>query len=152
MNTSFELSLDCKRPSICVSGCLCQNTKTLGCCWHEDKRINKNIIYIDGYGDIDTTELSLTSFDLAIPPDIHYCPSCKVTKETLSEIIHKITQMLPSPEEYQRRLTLEQKERDRIFVEKMRERLKIENARRAKKEAQKPQDKYSIWLSRQKTN
>jgi hypothetical protein len=151
MNTSFDLSLDCKRPSICISGSLCQNTNTSGCCWHEDKRINKNKIYIDGYGDIDPTELSLTSFDLVIPQDIHYCPSCKVTKVTFSEIIHKITQTLPSPEEYQRRLTLEQKERDRIFVEKMRERLKIENARRAKKKAQKPQDKYSIWLSRQKT-
>lgn len=137
MSTSLDLSLHCRRPGICVSGSLCQNTKTPGCCWHEDKRTNKNIIYIDGYGDIDPTAFGLTSFDLTIPPDIHYCPSCKVTKETLAEIIERIRKMLPSPEEYQRILTMKQKEIDR----KMKERQKIEDARRAKKEAQKPKDK-----------
>lgn len=141
MSTSLDLSLPCKRPGICVSGCLCQNTKTPGCCWHEDKRTNKNIIYIDGYGDIDPSAFSMTSFDFTIPHDIHYCPSCKVTKETLAEIIERIRKMLPSPEEYQRILTMKQKEIDR----KMKERLKIEEARRAKKEAQKPQDKYGYY-------
>lgn len=130
MNESYDLSLPCKRPGICVSGSLCQNTKTPGCCWHEDKRKNKNIIYIDGYGDIDPTALSLTTFGLTVPPDIHYCPSCKVTKETVGEIIDKIRKVLPDPEEYQRRLTLEQKKKDRIVAEKIRERLKVENARK----------------------
>jgi len=133
---SNDLSLPCKSPGICVSGKLCQNTKTPGCCWHEDKRTNKNIIYIDGYGDID-----LTAFSLTIPPDIQYCPSCKVTKETLGEIIERIRKMLPSPEEYQRMLTMKQKEIER----KMKERQKIEDARRAKKEAQKPHCKNRYY-------
>lgn len=142
MNESCDLSLPCKRPGICVSGILCQNTKTPGCCWHEDRRTNKNIIYIDGYGDIDPSIFSLTSFDLTIPPDIHYCPSCKVTKETLAEIIERIRKMLPSPEEYQRILTMKQKEIER----KMKERQKIEAARliknkkKAQEEAQKKRD------------
>ena len=146
MNESFHLSLPCKRPDICVSGSLCQNTKTTGCCWHEDRRTNKNLIYIDGYGDIDPTTLSLNSFDLIVPPDIHYCPSCKVTKETLAEIIERIKEILPTPEEYQKKLTMEQKERDRIIAEKLRERQKIEAARliknkkKAQEEAQKKRD------------
>jgi hypothetical protein len=130
MNESYDLSLRCKRPGTCVSGKLCENTKTHGCCWHEDKRKNKNIIYIDGYGDIDPTAFSLTSFGLTVPQDIHYCPSCKVTKETVGEIIERIRKVLPDPEEYQRKLTLEQKQKERIVAEKIRERLKVENARK----------------------
>ena len=142
MNESYDLSLHCKRPGICVSGKLCENTKTNGCCWHEDKRSNKNIIYIDGFGDIDPTAFSLTTFGLTVPQDIHYCPSCKVTKETVGEIIERITKVLPSPEEYQRRLTLEQKEKERIFAEKMKERLRILTARKAHEDKKKNQEKY----------
>jgi hypothetical protein len=145
MNESYDLSLRCKRPGICVSGKLCENTKTHGCCWHEDKRSNKNVIYIDGYGDIDPTALSLISFVITIPQDIHYCPSCRVTKETSGEIIDRITKLLPSPEEYQRRLTLEQKEKEWILAEKMRERLKIIAAKKAHEEKKKNQDRYP-WM------
>ena len=145
MNESYDLCLRCKRPDICVSGKLCENTKTHGCCWHEDKRKNKNVIYIDGYGDIDPTTFSLITFGLTVPQDIHYCPSCKVTKETVGEIIDRITKVLPSPEEYQRRLTLEQKEKDRIATEKIRERLKIIAAKKAHEDQKQNQRKYP-WM------
>ena len=148
MNESYDLSLRCKRPGICVSGILCENTKTHGCCWHEDKRKNKNVIYVDGYGDIDPTAFSLASFGLTVPQDIHYCPSCKVTKETLGEIIERITKVLPSPEEYQRMLTLEQKrkkEKERIASEKIRAREKIIAAKKAHEDKKKNQDRYP-WL------
>jgi len=142
MNESYDLGLPCKRPDICVSGSLCQNTKTHGCCWHEDRRVNKNIIYIDCYGDID-----LTSFNLEVPADIHYCPSCRVTKETLAELIDRIKEMLPTPEEYQKKLTIEQKKKDQILAEKLRERQQIEAARIVKNK-KKAEDEYRKLIKR----
>jgi hypothetical protein len=68
-------SICCNRPDICTSGSLFKNTKTTYCCWHEDIRINKNKIFINTYGEID-----LTKYNLSIPQDLYYCPSCKVTK------------------------------------------------------------------------
>jgi len=113
------MEYSCQRPSKCVSGILCENIKTDYCCWHEDKRINKNIFYLDKYGEIDPTLYGLT-----IPVDIYYCPSCRTTKETLAEIIERLHKVLPDPESYQRIQTIakntrEREERDRL-IEKLR--------------------------------
>lgn len=64
----------CKGNGIsCKTKSLCENSTNL-CCWHADVRENKNVFYIDGYG-----ELDLTRYGLAVPQDIHYCPSCKIS-------------------------------------------------------------------------
>lgn len=82
----------CRRPAACVSSCLCDNMKTTYCCWHEDVRTDdeKNTIYLDRYGKID-----LTMFDMTVPQDIHYCPSCRLTTESAADIINKIMETLP---------------------------------------------------------
>jgi hypothetical protein len=74
--------IPCKRPEICFSGKLCSNTKTDHCCWHEDQRKNKNIHYVDMYGMV-----NFSRYGVILPPDIHYCPTCKITTHTISDFI-----------------------------------------------------------------
>lgn len=106
----------CCRPDICISGILCENSKTTFCCWHKDIRTNKNIIYIDTYG-----EVNLTKFKLSIPPDLYYCPSCKITKEKPSDIIDNVITLLPPPNEYNRIKQLESNRKKEEIIRKQRE-------------------------------
>ena len=86
------MTLECMRPDPCMSKYSCHNIKTKYCCWHEDIRTHteKNTIYLDRYGEID-----LTAFDMLVPQDIHYCPSCRITTESAADIINKIMETLP---------------------------------------------------------
>jgi hypothetical protein len=120
-------TLCCKRPNICISNSLCQNTKTPSCCWHEDKRDNKNIIYIDNYGKIDVTE-----FGLSIPQDLYYCPGCKITKEKSSKIINNLLLTLPPLDEFNRKHRDELNEQKKELIK--REIQKQENIRKASNE------------------
>jgi hypothetical protein len=70
------------RPEICFSGKLCSNTRTKHCCWHEDRRNNKNIHYVDMYGMV-----NFSSYGVKLPPDIHYCPTCKITTHNICDFI-----------------------------------------------------------------
>ena len=109
----------CQRPSKCISGNLCENTKTDFCCWHEDRRKNKSIFYLDKYGEIDPTPYGIT-----VPADIHYCPSCRTTKETLAEIVERLYQILPDPEIYHRNQTISKIVREREARDKLIEKLR----------------------------
>ena len=109
----------CQRPSKCISGNLCEKTKTDYCCWDEDKRKNKNLFYLDNYGEIDPTPYGIT-----VPADIHYCPSCRTTKETLAEIIERLLLILPDPEMYHRNQTISKIMREREARDKLIEKLR----------------------------
>jgi len=116
-----DLCLPCRKPDICLSKRLCDNIKTTSCCWHEDIRDNKNIIYLDKYGSID-----LSIYNLSIPPDIYYCPSCKITEESSFDIINNILRILPKKF---RELEIDEKEREIRNIEELIiiENLKIRN-------------------------
>jgi hypothetical protein len=95
------------RPDPCMGECPCQNTKTEKCCWHSDIRTvkEKNTIYFDMYGDVD-----LTTFDMTIPEDIYYCPSCKVTKESTVSFINNIMKTLAPKIQERQQIELKEKE------------------------------------------
>ncbi len=69
----------------------CSMKKNPKCCWCTDKRTNKEkkLLYLDGYGKVDLTYLGVE-----IPIDIHYCPSCKLTKMTVNELVYMFTESL----------------------------------------------------------
>lgn len=82
----------CKFPEACISGKICDNiNKKIHCCWHQDLRKNKNMIYIDGYGEINVSKLNIV-----LPDDLFYCPSCKMSPENpvvlMEEIKNKISE------------------------------------------------------------
>jgi len=93
MTTIFDSSTPCSRPEICFSGKLCSNKMTKECCWHEDIRHNKNIHYVDGYGNV-----NFSKFGVKLPRDIHYCPTCKITQNSIFDFI----KYLPSQEKYKK--------------------------------------------------
>lgn len=80
----------------------CEFKHTMYCCWHEDKRMNKNMFYLDLYGWIDPTYYGVT-----IPIDLYYCPSCKVTNKHAGDIIDNLKNVMEPPDKYQERITLE---------------------------------------------
>ncbi len=88
----------CKFPNICVSGKICSNVnKKIKCCWHMDDRIDKNIIYVDGYGYIDPTY-----YLVKIPCDLYYCPTCKISEVSATEQIEELKKILPPIEEWKK--------------------------------------------------
>jgi hypothetical protein len=56
-----------------------------------DKRNKKEkkLLYLDGYGKVDLSYLGVE-----IPVDIHYCPSCKMSKITIDELLDKFSESL----------------------------------------------------------
>jgi hypothetical protein len=82
---------------------VCQLTKTSSCCWHEDKRKNKAVLYIDGYGDVD---VDTSSYLVDIPVDIYYCPSCKKSETTIGSILEILKERMEPPEEYAKKITM----------------------------------------------
>ncbi len=90
-----------KRKSKAKSVCFCAGSKinrcdiiTLGtlnkCCWCSDTRTAKEIkdptVYIDSLGDVKPLK-----FGIKYPRDIGYCPKCKKTKISSSELYNKIS-------------------------------------------------------------
>ncbi len=69
----------------------CFMKKNPKCCWCMDKRTKKEkkLLYLDGFGKVDLSYLGVD-----IPIDIHYCPSCKVTKTSIEELVSKFTESL----------------------------------------------------------
>ncbi len=102
----------------CCKDNLCILPHTTKCCWHEDIRRNKNIMYIDGYGDVDVSYYGIT-----VPMDLYYCPSCKKTDDTISGILDKLNKLMENPEDYHKRRTLEQNMKQRLYRDRLRAKL-----------------------------
>lgn len=82
----------------------CQLPHTSKCYWHEDRRKNKNIMYIDGYGDVD-----VSYYGFIHPVDLYYCPGCKKTAENVGTIIKQLETIMEDPDKYSARITAQKK-------------------------------------------
>ena len=98
----------------CEGSHTCQMEKTQYCCWHEDKRTNKNMFYLDLYGWIDPSYYGIT-----IPVDLYYCPSCKVTDKHAGDIIDAMKKVMEPPDKYKERITLEKEKGIKIYKKKV---------------------------------
>lgn len=126
----------------CCTNSLCILPHTKKCCWHEDTRENKGIMYVDGYGDVDVKYYGIT-----VPIDLYYCPECKQTTETISGILEKLNKLMEEPEEYQKRKTMEVNTINR----KIRDKVKSINALKEKKnqhQKEKELKEWQIWYAK----
>jgi hypothetical protein len=116
----------------CCGNVVCMMSHTKKCCWHEDIRKDKNMMYIDGYGDV-----NVSYYGINVPIDIYYCPNCKTSKETIHDILDSLNKIMEPPELYHDRITRFEKEKSNKIKNKIKSIDLINNKKKEKENEKK---------------